>query len=79
MADDTTDTSPKLSFDSIKSQINELRQARKLKTIRLNAGLKYVSTKLQQESEHRTEIHEKIMNHIEIAKTDLEKEKTLHQ
>ena len=77
MADekDKETTPPLSSFDDIKNQVNELRQARKLKTIRLNAGLKYVSTKISGESEHRTSVHKSILNTIITAQSDLEKEK----
>lgn len=73
MADD--DTTPQVSLGDIKHYMNELRQARKLNTIRLNAGLKYVSTKLEEESTHRASIHEKLTNQIQISQSELEKEK----
>jgi ABC-type molybdenum transport system ATPase subunit/photorepair protein PhrA len=73
MADETP------SLGDIKKQINELRQERKLHTVRLNAGLKYVSAKLAEECDRRKHEHDKIASGTSSSKTDLETEKETRQ
>jgi hypothetical protein len=71
----SSNAAPTLSLDDIKAQIHELRMARKINTMRLNAGFQYVSQKIQNEAETRAAEHEKIKHHIDIFEKDLYSEK----
>jgi hypothetical protein len=71
----SSNDTPTPSLDNIKAQIHELRMARKLNTIRLNAGLQYVSKKIQNETERRSTEHETLNTNIETVKNDLNLEK----
>lgn len=60
----------------LKKHIRSLRQDRKLHHIRLEAGLKYVKSKIDSLSEARESNTNKLMSEIQTIKNDLEIEKS---